>query len=65
MSIITKLSKFIDDSKRVLSISYKPNSEEFNKSAKIILIGILLVGVIGFIIAIIISLIISGSLSLI
>jgi protein translocase SEC61 complex gamma subunit len=65
LSIITKLSKFIDDSKRVLSISYKPNSEEFNKSAKIILIGILLVGVIGFIIAIIISLIISGSLSLI
>ena len=65
MSIITKLSKFIDDSKRVLSITYKPNSEEFNKSAKIILIGILLVGVIGFIIAIIISLIISGSLSLI
>ena len=65
MSIISRLSKFIDDSKRVISISYKPNSEEFNKSAKIILIGILLVGVTGFIVAIIISLIISGSLSLI
>ncbi len=60
-----KFRKFIDDSKRVMSISYKPSSEEFNKSAKIILIGILFIGVIGFIIAIIISLVISGSLSLI
>ncbi len=65
MSIMGKFRKFIDDSKRVMSISYKPSSEEFNKSAKIILIGILLIGVIGFIIAIIISLVISGSLSLI
>ncbi len=65
MSIPSRLSKFIDDSKRVMSISYKPSSEEFNKSAKIILIGILLIGAVGFIIAIIISLIISGSLSLV
>ncbi|MGD0729019.1 MAG: protein translocase SEC61 complex subunit gamma [Candidatus Micrarchaeaceae archaeon] len=65
MSITSKLKKFIDDSRHVISISYKPTREEYNRSARLIIFGILLIGTIGFIIAIIISLIITGSLSLI
>jgi protein transport protein SEC61 subunit gamma-like protein len=65
MNIIDKLKKFITNSRHVLSISYKPTRQEFNKAAKLIIFGILLIGTIGFVIAIIISLIITGSLSLI
>jgi len=57
--------KFFENARHVLSISYKPSRDEFNRAAKLIIFGILLVGVIGFILALIVSLIISGSLSLI
>lgn len=65
MGIWAKIKKFIDDSKHVISISYKPTRAEFDRAAKLILIGILIIGTLGFIIAIAISLIITGSLSLI
>lgn len=67
MAIKQKLNirRFIDNAKHVLSISYKPTRVEFDKSAKLIIIGILLIGAIGFVVAIIVSLIITGSLSLI
>ena len=65
MGIIQNFKKFIENSKHVLSISYKPTKEEFNKSAKLIIIGILLIGTIGFVIAILVSLIITGSFTLI
>jgi protein transport protein SEC61 subunit gamma-like protein len=65
MGIIDKLKKFFTNSRHVLSISYKPTRQEFNKAARLIIFGILLIGTIGFVIAIIISLIITGSLSLI
>jgi protein translocase SEC61 complex gamma subunit len=56
------LKKFIDNSKHVLSVSYKPTDAEFRKSAKLIIFGIILMGATGFVIAIIVSLIISGTL---
>lgn len=65
MNIQASIKKFMDNAKHVMSISYKPTRDEFNKAAKLIIFGILLVGVIGFILAIVISLIITGSLSLI
>lgn len=65
MQIVKKLSTFVDNAKHVLSISYKPTRAEFDKSAKLIIIGILLIGTVGFVIAILVSLIITGSLSLI
>ncbi len=65
MGIISNFKRFIENSRHIMSISYKPNAPEFNKSAKIIIIGILLVGFIGFIMAIIISLLIAGNLSFI
>lgn len=60
MGIIKKFQNFIDDSRHVLSISYKPSNEQFNKSARLIIIGILLIGFIGYVISIIVSLIIQG-----
>lgn len=65
MGIFDPVKKFSDNARHVISISYKPSRSEFNKSAKLIIIGILLIGAVGFIIAILISLIITGSLSLI
>jgi protein translocase SEC61 complex gamma subunit len=65
MDIIGSIKKFIANSRHVMSISYKPSAAEFEKSAKLIIFGILLIGFVGFIIALIISLIITGSFSLI
>jgi protein translocase SEC61 complex gamma subunit len=65
MGILENLRKFADNCRHVLSISYKPSSEEFDKSAKLIIIGILLMGLLGFMVAVVISYIITGSLSLI
>lgn len=65
MSLTSSFNKFMTNTKHVLSISYKPTRDEFNKSAKLIIFGILLIGAVGFVIALLISLIITGSLSLI
>ena len=65
MGLKEKLSGFIDNSKHVLNVSYRPNKEEFNKSAKIIIIGILAMGVAGFIIGVIISLVVTGTVPVI
>ena len=46
----------------MLSVSYKPTDAEFRKSAKLIIFGILLMGFLGFVISIIVSLIINGTL---
>lgn len=46
----------------MLSVSYKPTDAEFRKSAKLIIFGILLMGTLGFVISIIVSLIITGTL---
>jgi protein translocase SEC61 complex gamma subunit len=59
---VDKLKRFVSDARHVMSMSYRPSAEEFNKSAKVIIIGILIVGFLGFIISLIVSLIISGTL---
>lgn len=63
--IIGSIRKFIDNSKHVMSVSYKPSAAQYRKSAKIVILGILLIGVLGFVIAIAVSLLTTGSLSLI
>jgi protein translocase SEC61 complex gamma subunit len=50
-----KLHTFFANSKHILNISYKPSNEEFNKSARIILLGILVIGALGFVISILIG----------
>ena len=56
LNVKSKLKNFIVNSKHIINISYRPTNEEFNRSAKIIVIGILIMGFIGFIIGLIISL---------
>ncbi|MEM0147698.1 MAG: protein translocase SEC61 complex subunit gamma [Candidatus Micrarchaeaceae archaeon] len=63
LNIAKRLRGFIENSRHILNISYKPTPEEFSRSAKIILLGILIIGVSGMIISIIITLIVTGSLS--
>lgn len=62
MALMDGIKKFIENSKHVLSVSYKPTDAEFRKSAKLIIFGILLMGALGFVISIIVSLIITGTL---
>ncbi len=47
-----KLKSFIKESLRILKITKKPNREEFKVIVKISGIGILLIGLIGFVITI-------------
>jgi protein translocase SEC61 complex gamma subunit len=62
VNALDKLGRFVSDARHVMSMSYRPSPEEFNKSAKVIIIGILVVGAMGFIISLIVTLIISGTL---
>lgn len=64
MNISRKLKSFVQNSKHIVSISYKPTRSEFSKSSKIIILGIIIMGVMGLVIALIISLTVTGSLSL-
>jgi len=48
--ILTKIKEALSSYKRVLIIARKPDKEEFVKTAKICLIGMGIIGFIGFII---------------
>lgn len=65
MNITARFRNFIQNSRHILSISYRPSRAEFDKSAKIIIIGILIVGTLGFLIALAISLLVTGTLAFI
>lgn len=64
MDPIGDFRKFIDNARHVMSISYKPTREEFERAAKLIIFGILLIGATGFVISILINLIITGTLAI-
>ena len=53
MNVQERLDKFVKDSKRVLKVSRKPNRAEYFEFAKITALGILVIGVVGFVIVII------------
>lgn len=57
MNVQEEFNKFIKDSKRVLKVSRKPDANEYVELAKVVSIGVLIVGVIGFIIVLLGSLI--------
>jgi protein translocase SEC61 complex gamma subunit len=52
---IKSLRDFYEDSKHVLSVSYRPDRETFMRTMKIVVIGILILGIMGFIISEIIT----------
>jgi len=55
---IGSIKTFWENSRHILSISYKPGMQHFQKTLKIVAVGTLLVGLLGYIISLIISLII-------
>lgn len=57
MNAQEKVNKMWKDCKRVLKVSRKPDKEEYFHFSKITALGILVIGVIGFIITLITSLI--------
>lgn len=57
MDVKATFDKFIKDSKRVLKVAKKPDREEYVSLAKITVLGIVVIGVIGFIITMIASVI--------
>ncbi|MGX8694502.1 MAG: protein translocase SEC61 complex subunit gamma [Methanobrevibacter sp.] len=48
MNVQESFNKFIKDSKRVLKVSRKPDKQEYIELAKVTSIGVVIVGVIGF-----------------
>ena len=57
MNVQESFNQFIKDSKRVLKVSRKPDAKEYMELAKVVSIGVLIIGVIGFIIVLLGSLI--------
>ena len=53
MSLKESLDKFVKDSKRVLKVSRKPDKAEYFDFAKVTALGILVIGVIGFVIVLV------------
>lgn len=46
-----KIVAFLDDSKRIFTISKKPTKDEFLAMVKVVGIGIIIIGVIGYLIS--------------
>ncbi len=55
LNISQRLKSFLSNANHIMHISYKPSNDEFNRSAKVIILGILIIGFVGFIISLIIG----------
>jgi len=54
LNIITQpLNRFIQRAMRVLRVSYKPTTKEFQLTAKITTLGMILIGLVGFLITVV------------
>ncbi|NYZ76157.1 protein translocase SEC61 complex subunit gamma [Candidatus Micrarchaeota archaeon] len=53
MNPLDKLNEFIQKALRVLRVSYRPTSDEFYTTLKITGLGMVLIGVIGYVLTII------------
>ncbi|MBI4052816.1 MAG: protein translocase SEC61 complex subunit gamma [Candidatus Diapherotrites archaeon] len=54
--MIDKVKKFVSDARRVFMISKKPDAQEFSVMAKVTALGIIVIGIIGFIVLLIFTL---------
>ncbi len=61
MNVVGKLKDFYSDAKHVMSVSYKPDMDTFKRTLKVVLVGIILLGILGFVIYLIINNIILAS----
>lgn len=57
MNVQQSFDKLMKDCKRVLKVSRKPDGEEYSTFAKVVTLGIIVIGVIGFVIVLISQLI--------
>ncbi len=55
MKFVEKFKEFLSSSRRIISISQKPGKKEFWLMAKIIGLGIIIIGVVGFLIKVIMN----------
>ncbi|MGC8629257.1 MAG: protein translocase SEC61 complex subunit gamma [Candidatus Micrarchaeia archaeon] len=55
---ISATKRFYEEAKHILNVSYKPTHEEFMRTLKIVLFGTLLLGIMGFVIALILQFIV-------
>ena len=55
MDIVKSLRDFYSNSKHVLGVSYKPDIETFKRTLKVVMLGILVIGALGFVISVIIT----------
>ena len=53
-----KIKEFISNSRHVMAVSYRPDAETFKRTLKVVLIGTLILGILGFTISEIISFIV-------
>lgn len=51
-----KIRGFISDSRHIFSVSYKPDMQTYKQTLKVVVIGILIIGALGYVIAEIIKL---------
>ncbi len=56
MNIKESISKFISDSRRIFIVSKKPTKDEYKRMALIIGLGIIVIGIIGYIISLLFAL---------
>lgn len=50
LNLVKSLKDFYADAKHVMSVSYRPDRDTFIRTVKIVVIGILILGIMGFII---------------
>ena len=53
MNVQERFDKFVKDSKRVLKVARKPDADEYFEFAKITALGILIIGLVCFVVVLI------------
>ena len=53
--IVKDLKEFYGESRHILSVSYKPSNETFRRTLKVVLLGTIALGVLGYLISLIIG----------
>jgi protein transport protein SEC61 subunit gamma-like protein len=56
LNIKESLGRFMEDSKRIFIVSKKPTKEEYKRMALIVALGIVLIGIIGYVIYLVFAL---------
>ena len=60
MSVLDQIKDFIQKAMRVLRVSYRPTQDEFYTTLKITGLGMILIGLLGYILSIVFSFLEAG-----